>query len=139
MYVHPGPNEYWHIEVTVLKLLDGPSLTTCRVLVADSGVENVNDAVDVTLAPRSAGATWRKSSWPDRIRSWRPGGARACIRGSISTRLPVEVPDAHVPRLDRVAQFDRGHAPTHLCDPAPVRRESFVIACHDPVPMDSEI
>jgi putative transposase len=89
------PNEYWHIDVTVLKLLDGTKtylhavidnhsrkilawalaarldpLTTCQLLVAagqhlsedqrmptdacptvvaDSGVENVNGAVDATL------------------------------------------------------------------------------------------
>jgi transposase InsO family protein len=105
MRVHPAkptigvrasrPNEYWHIDVTVLKLLDGTKaylhaaidnysrkvlawalaarldpLTTCQVLVAagqhlsddqrvptdacptvvaDSGVENVNDVVDATL------------------------------------------------------------------------------------------
>jgi putative transposase len=90
------PNEYWHIDVTVLKLVDGTKaflhavidnysrkilawslasrlnpVTTCQVLVtagrnladnqrkptdahptvvADSGVENVNSAVDATLA-----------------------------------------------------------------------------------------
>jgi transposase InsO family protein len=105
MRVHPAkptlgvranrPNEYWHIDVTVIKLLDGTKtylhavidnysrkilawtlaarldpVTTCQVLVAagrhlvekplepgdtcptvvaDSGVENVNRAVDATL------------------------------------------------------------------------------------------
>jgi putative transposase len=105
MRVHPAkptlgvrasrPNEYWHIDVTILKLLDGTKtflhavidnysrkilawtlaprldpVTTCQVLVAagqhlgenarapadgcptvvaDSGIENVNSAVDATL------------------------------------------------------------------------------------------
>jgi transposase InsO family protein len=85
-----GPNELWHIDVTILKLLDGTQaylhavidnysrkmlawtvaarldpVTTCNVLVAagrhmdsaippptvvaDSGIENVNNTVDATL------------------------------------------------------------------------------------------
>ena len=105
------PNEIWHIDVSVLKLLDGTKAyihavidnfsrkilawtigapldptATCQVLIeagkhldatdarptvtvmADSGVENVNAAVDATFWPNASTASSPRSRSPNRTR-----------------------------------------------------------------------